>query len=316
MSRRISICIAAALALAAPATASAADTLVAPDAAADEITALDGTIVWTSGKFGNVKLMQRTPAGVVGPVQGAPTAKDYRTVDLGRDENNELVLTYLRCQKGTSKCVAFKDNLAGTRASYKNITRKRCTFTTAPSVWRSRIAYGQECRTSKNKHDASRSGLYVKKRGSSAKRLGLPSQAKKFGVDNIESVDLRGERVAAVAADIYEYSYSQSVNGSGMKSIFAAASEGEGDASARGLSLGAGNAAWTLTTSSHTGDKDRTLIFKQTPADDGDTECILGPGEDGIFPATDIASDAAALYLVVPSVGIVSHTFAPKDCAD
>lgn len=174
-----------------------------------------------------------------------------------------------------------------------------------------RIAYGQACRTSSNRHDAARSGLYVKKRGATARHLPRPKDAKRFGVDFIESVDLRGTRVAAVVADIYEYAFSQSVNGTGMRSFFAAGSEGEGDASARGLSLAGGNAMWTLVTSSHTGDPDQTLIFRQTTDGDLQRECLTGPGENGVFPAVDVAVDGPAMYLVAPSIGIVAHPFAP-----
>ncbi len=62
----------AAALLALPATASAADTLVVPDPAAEQITALDGTVAWVSGTFGHQKLMQRTPDGTIAAVQGAP----------------------------------------------------------------------------------------------------------------------------------------------------------------------------------------------------------------------------------------------------
>ncbi len=80
-------------------------------------------------------------------------------MDLGRDESNRLVLTYLRCVRGTSRCTAFRDDLSGNRRSYRGIARKRCTLTTAPSVWRSQIAYGQQCRTRANRPDGARSAF-------------------------------------------------------------------------------------------------------------------------------------------------------------
>ena len=72
MPRFLLPCLFAAAALAAPATACAADTLVAPDSAAKQVSALDGTLVWVTGEFGHQKLMQRTPDGMVSAVKGAP----------------------------------------------------------------------------------------------------------------------------------------------------------------------------------------------------------------------------------------------------
>ena len=79
---RIAILSAPAL-LAAPAAAHA-DTTVAADPAAQDVDALDGTVVWVSGAFGSQRLMQGTAAGTA-PVAGAPVATAYRSLDLGRD---------------------------------------------------------------------------------------------------------------------------------------------------------------------------------------------------------------------------------------
>ena len=54
----ITAVVAAALAL--PAAASAADPVVAADPAAQQIAALDGTIVWVSGPFGRQWLLLRS----------------------------------------------------------------------------------------------------------------------------------------------------------------------------------------------------------------------------------------------------------------
>ena len=62
----------------------AADTVIVPGAEAQRMTALDRTVVWTTGKFPSQTLMQRSPDGTVGPVKGAPVAV-YRSIDLGRD---------------------------------------------------------------------------------------------------------------------------------------------------------------------------------------------------------------------------------------
>ena len=75
--------------------ANAATTVVA-DPAAQDVTALDGTVVWVSGDIGAQTLMQHDAAGDR-PVMGAPRAQSYRSIDLGRDRNNRLVLTYARC---------------------------------------------------------------------------------------------------------------------------------------------------------------------------------------------------------------------------
>ncbi|MDQ3850458.1 MAG: hypothetical protein M3296_07585, partial [Actinomycetota bacterium] len=85
---------AAALVAALAAPGAAADTAVAPDPAARQLTALDGTLVWVSGPPNSQVLMQRTAAGIA-PVPGAPPARFYRSIDLGRDRSGALVLTYL-----------------------------------------------------------------------------------------------------------------------------------------------------------------------------------------------------------------------------
>jgi hypothetical protein len=57
------ILIALTIAALAPAGASAADTTVAADPLAQDVTALGGTVVWVSGKSGHQVLMARTAAG-------------------------------------------------------------------------------------------------------------------------------------------------------------------------------------------------------------------------------------------------------------
>ena len=295
----------AAACLALPASASAQDTLVAPDPAAEQITALDGTIVWVSGAFGHQKLMQRTPDGVVAPVKGTREARSYRSIDLGHDSDGALRLTYLRCDTG-SACKALWNDLDGRRATFRTLALPKCAIGTAPSWWRTRIAYGLDCTGSAA--NRRRTGLYVKNGSRAPRRLPLPKDAVRFGVDRIESVDLRATRVAAVAADIYEYAFSESVNGTGMSSFLAAASEGDSDERARGLALGSGGTQWTLTDAEHAGDPRETLIFRLA----GDClrrERIATPPDAG-FAATDLAVDGRALYLLVPGVGVVTHDFA------
>jgi hypothetical protein len=295
----------AAAALALPATASAADTVVVSDPAAQQLTALDGTIVWVSGAFGHQKLMQRTPDGVVAPVKGARQARSYRSIDLGHDSDGALRLTYLRCDWGSS-CKALWNDLDGRRATFRGLEPEGCALTTAPAWWRRRLAYGLAC-VKGGKADSVRSGLYVKTRGRSPRRLRLPKDAVKFGADEITAVDLRGTRVAAIAADIYEYAFSQTVGGSGMWSQLVAASEGDSDAHARGLVLGSGAAQWTLTDAEHADDPKETLIFRLVGG------CLrserIATPETGPFAATGLAVDGATVYLLVPGSGIVTHEF-------
>ncbi len=289
--------------LAAPATASAADTLVAPDPAAQQITALDGTVVWVSGKFGHQKVMRRAPDGTIAAVKGAPESRSYRSIDLGRSRSNTLVLTYLRCDAGVA-CKPISDDLAGHRASFRNLTRPGCTVNAGPSQWRRNIAYGLFCTGSTA--NRKRSGLYWKADGAAPRRLPLPADAVKFAIRNVESVDLRGTRVAAVVADIYEYSFSQTLQGKDLRSFFAAGSEGDSDASARGLAIKSSAEWWTLTNASHAGDPNQTIIFREYGTC-SQREVLESP-PDAEFAAIDVAVDGAALYLLVPGVGIVTHT--------
>src|SRR4051812_34142764 len=162
---RLSIVLLALLALA-PAAARA-DTVVA-DPAAQQVTALNGTIVWVSGDSPQT-LMQHDASGDR-PVPGAPAAAYYRSIDLGLDRRGDLVLTYLRCTS-PSRCAARPDALPGHRTSMSVRLPAGCTMSTAPARWRTRTAYGVGCRT------ASRSGLYVKTGSRSAHRLPRPHDA-------------------------------------------------------------------------------------------------------------------------------------------
>ena len=294
--------------LAGPATASAADTLVAADPAAQQITALDGTVAWVSGTFGHQTLMQRAADGTISAVKGAPESRNYRSIDLGRSRSNTLVLTYLRCDTSRA-CKPISDDLAGHRATFSKLTRPGCTVNAGPSQWRNRIAYGLFCTGSTA--NQKRTGLYVKADGRSPVRLGLPKDAVKFGIRTIESVDLRGTRVAAVVADIYEYSFSQTTAGKDLRAFFAAASEGESDASARGLAIQSNSAWWTLTNASHSGDPNETIIHREFGVGCSQVERLTSP-PDVEFRANDLAVDGPVLYLLVPGVGIVTHTIGPE----
>src|SRR3954452_10356106 len=193
--RAVLLALAAAV-LAAPAAASAADTTVASDPNAQQVAALGGTVVWASGKFGKQSLMTvDAPGATPHAVPGVPQARSYPSLDLGRDVSGDLVLTYLQCSS-PGRCVALRDDLGGHHKGIRGLRPKGCTWSAAPAVWRARMAYGVDCRSSR------RTGLYVKKVGSPARRLPLPKGAVKFGSRHISHVDLRGTRVGAVAADI------------------------------------------------------------------------------------------------------------------
>jgi len=308
MPRSLVISLIAAALLAVPATASAADTLVVPDPAAQQISALDGTIVWVTGEFGSQKLMQRTANGTIAAVKGAPTSRNYRSIDLGRSRSNTLVLTYLRCDTGKA-CKPISDNLAGRRTTFSKLTLPGCAVNSGPSQWRNRIAYGLFCTgTAANRK---RSGLYVKTDGRAPVRLPRPKDAVKFAITNIDDTDLRSTRVAAVAADVYEYSFSQTTAGKDLHSAFVVASEGDSDGHVRGIALGRANVHWTLTNMSHVGDPNEATIFRQEGECLQRERLVSAPDAEG-FLATYIAVDETTMYLVVPGAGIVSHTFTPE----
>jgi hypothetical protein len=297
----------AAAALAIPATAFGADTLLVRDIAAKQVVALDGTLVWVSGDFGHQRLMQRTPDGTIAAVKGAPEARSY-AIDLGRDSDGDLLLTYRRCDTARS-CKVLWNDLDGRRATFRNLTLPRCTLSTVPSQWRKNVAYGLSCARN-GTVDYARSGLYVKAKGKAPRRLPLPKDAVKFGARSIDAVDLRASRVAAIAADIYAYAFSQSLTGRGIWSMRAATSEGDSSSDARGVALGTGGTQWTLTNAEHLDDPKRTIIYRlvgtclryeiiQTPA-------------TGDYAATGFAVDASTLYLIVPGAGITTHQFTPQ----
>jgi hypothetical protein len=285
-----------AAAVAAPA-ASAADTTVAPDGTTQNVTALDGTLVWVSGAYGAQTLREHRPTGS-NRVPGTPTAKSYRSIDLGRDAHGRLVLTYLRCRTH-ARCTAFRDDLHGHRASIRGLAPRGCSLTTAPSIWGARVAYGLGCR-------GRGTGLYV-----NGRRLPLPHDAVKFGSTSIAWVDLRGTRVGAATEDIYSYAFVDTVNGTRQGSYMAAASEGDSDEHVVGLAVGSIGDLWTLTDSVHAGDPNAAVI-QHAAGECFDYESMPNASEaDEGYRATGLAVDGPNLYLVAPGTGIVRHTFTP-----
>jgi hypothetical protein len=316
MLKRTAVCLLTLAALAAtPAVAGAADTVVVPGVAPQRLAALDGTLVWVTGAFPNNTLMQRSPDGTIAPVNGAAKAS-YRSIDLGHDTAGKLVLTYLRCA-GTKDCKPYSDDLAGHRVTFKHLAPTRCTVSAAPSRWDSRVAYGLDCDKLDGKpgrHDAKRSGLFVRRGSAAPKHLELPKDANHFGVDFVRWVDLRGTIVGAAVTDVYSYAFSQTVNRTHMKFTFAAASEGDSDENIVGQSLGAGGLLWTLVDSEHAGDPNEARISKVVAADCADYETLAnapGPNDEDGYRAETLAVDGSTLYLFVRGTGIVTHTFAP-----
>jgi hypothetical protein len=319
MIRRLLPSLAAGLATIAAVAASgarAADspTVLAADPAAQQVAALDGAAVWVSGKYPTQVLMQQTPVGPA-RVPGAP-AGVYRGIDLGHDKDSKLILTYLRCDRHGA-CVTLKDDLHGHRASFRGLALPGCSVSSAPAVWRTRVAYGLFCRKGKFE-DPKRSGLYVKSSTGSPKRLPLPKDAEKFHITGIDRVDLRGTRVAAVAADIYSYAFSESVSGTGIRSFLAAASEGDSDEHVVGLALGTGGVAWTLVDAEHAGDPNLAVISRLDGACQEYEQLANDPRplqEEG-YRATGLAVDGQTIALVLPGTGIVTHSFtAQRPCA-
>jgi hypothetical protein len=250
--------------------------------------------------------MQRTPGGTISAVRGAPEARSY-AIDLGHDSDGKLLLTYQRCDTASS-CKVLWNDLDGRRATFRNLTLRGCTLSTAPSQWRTNVAYGMFC-TRHGKADDARTGLYVKAKGRAPRQLPRPKDAIKFGVRSIDDVDLRGSRVAAIAADVYEYAFSQSLAGRDMWTLFAAASEGDGSADARGVVLGTGGTQWALTDAEHLDDPKESIVFRFAGTCLR-TENIKTPAA-GDYAATSLAVDGDTMYLVVPGAGIVTHDFAP-----
>jgi hypothetical protein len=300
------------LAAALTAPAAGAVTTVVADPAARDVTALDGTLVWISGAAGSQTLMQHDAAGDR-PVEGAPRSYSYRSIDLGRDRAGKLVLTYVRCSRA-SACAVRRDDLLGHRASFKGLEPARCALTTAPALWRTAAAYGLLCRKRRSgAFDAARSGLYVKVDGRPALRLSIPRAATQAGATSVTQVDLRGSRVAAVAADVYAFAFTETTSAAALQWARVATSEGDGDERVAGLALGTTSTLWTLTDSSYPDGNSARIsrlangcLTWQTLTDPS------GPAAGDGYPATALTADGPALYLVVPGTGIVAHEFASQ----
>ncbi|CAA9476910.1 MAG: hypothetical protein AVDCRST_MAG30-528 [uncultured Solirubrobacteraceae bacterium] len=305
----VPLLLAALAALLLPAAAHA-QTVVAADPAAQQLTALAGSVVWSSAAEDGEVLMRRDERGRVARVPRTPPARVYRSLDLGLDAGGELVLTYLRCSTFT-RCVPYADDLRGTRKRVRGLERDGCRLSTAPAMWRSTQAYGLVCRRG-GRFDRRRSGLYAQTKRARPRRLPAPPRALGTGSLLVTSVDLRGSRAAAITADINEYAYSVRTSGRGLQAFLAATSEGDGNARAGGLALGSGDALWTLVTSEHAGDPNEAVIFRSTGGCLGIERLANASEQETGFRAVDIAVDGGTVYLVAPGTGITTHAFAPE----
>lgn len=278
----------------------AADMLIAPDPQASEVTALDGTVVWVTAPTERRRTLMRRTSGQIAPVNGAPLAADYRSIDLGHDEHNKLVLTYVRCDP-YSKCKAYRDDLRGHRASFRGLTPTGCSLTAAPAMWRTTIGFGLSC-IKQGKEDVRRSGLYVKNGSGTPRRLSQPQ------LSGRGSVDVRGSRVAAV-----EWSNGiavvQDTNGTNRRSYRVGLTEGDTQSQVHGLALATTETVWTLTTTESLAPQKLSTISRLTgPCIE--SENISSATGQSMFPVIDIAVDGKALYLLVPGTGVTTHSFA------
>ena len=206
------LAVAAAL-LALPATASAADTLVVPDPAAEQVTALDGTLVWVSGEFGRQRLMQRTPDGTIAAVRGTREARDYSRRRPRPRQRRHAAADVPALRRGRRRARRCGTTSTGAARRFASSPCRVAGSTRRPRSGAPASPTASSARGSAA--NRKRSGLYVKRGSRKPVRLPRPKDAVKFRITNIADVDLRSTRVAAVAADVYEYSFSQTTAGTG-----------------------------------------------------------------------------------------------------
>ncbi len=292
-----------------PATAATNEPFVAPNSGGQSLTALDGTLVWVTGVYPEQSLVQRTPDGVVAPVAGARTAI-YRSIDLGHDDAGRLVLTYLRCSD-EQRCAPYSDDLAGHRVSYRRLVPKRCKITSVPARWGSRVAYGLRCdklHGDPHRYDGSRSGLFARKGAGAARRLRLPKDADQF----VPYVDLRGTTVGAVATT-YANAFTQTVNGTHLRSARVADAAATSNGSITGMALGNSGRLWTVYNDIGLGSGPGLALISRL----GNTSCVDSQRVPTLnsfgnrVSATAMAVDGDTLYLATLDGGIVTQRFAP-----
>jgi hypothetical protein len=294
-----------------PAVASASGTAFLQDVGEQSLSALDGTVVQIAGDAPSNTLMVRRPGGAFAPVPGAPQAL-YRAIDLGHDARAKLVLTYIRCSDNTN-CSAYSDDLAGHRVSFKHLAPKRCSLTSVPARWGSRVAYGLACTKPHGRPgvwDARRSGLYVSNSGGAARRLITPG-----AMAYVDRVDLRGTTVGAVAPDNQSYAFSQTVAGKHLRTNLITDNQGEtDDYQILGMALGAGGSVWSLVVESEDEERFVTEPISRLGATTCAREDLPVPVDTDIYaakvPASAIAVDANTLYLATDA-GVVTHSFSP-----
>jgi hypothetical protein len=297
-----------------PTTAAAYDEPLVAPAAGQALTALDGNVVWISSRsYPDQTLMRRTPDGAIAPVIGARPAS-YHSIDLGRDEAGRLALTYVRCSND-AHCAAYSDDLAGHRVRFEHLVPKRCTLTSVPARWGTRIAFGLSCdhlHGVPDVYDGSRSGLFTKRGTEPARRLRMPKDADQY----VQFVDIRGTTVGALAPT-YGNLFAETVNGTHLRSARV------GDPQAHngffvGMALGSGGTAWAVHTDLGLGSGPAPALLSRLSADG----CVQSQhlATKNLYGATvsttAMAVDAGTLYLSIPDsgaeAGIVTQAFAPE----
>jgi len=312
MIKRTLISVAALTALAAAPTPASADTVVDPLAEAQAMTALRDIVVWIDGD----RLNHHSADGAHIPVQGAP-AGNYRSVDLGLTASGRVVLTYRRCQFATSNvCQVVSDDLNGHRVSFKRLAPKRCEVTSAPSRWRDRVAYGLSCAKPHGPPDVfdpRRSGLFVRTGDHPPKRLRLPDNVERNESYFISSVDLRGERVAAVVhADGFGRAIAQGIDRSQPRSVFVSGGGEEARDFESGTAIGTNGALWTFSFGFESSSVFATIRrIERDGCVAADNLPAPPPSTTADYPATAMAADGDRLYLFVRGTGIVVHPFSP-----
>jgi hypothetical protein len=124
-----------------------------------------------------------------------------------------------------------------------------------------------------------------------------PKEAVDARIDDVTWVDLHGDRVAAVVADVSAFAYTQTTAGRGLRSFFVASSEGVGDATVQGFALSSASSMWTLV-----GARDEAVIGRARGACFA-SERLLNPDETEPYDdrPTGLAADGDTLYLATPS---------------
>jgi hypothetical protein len=165
------ILVASGLAVGAPATAAAqADTVIAPDSTAQNVTTYGSTSAWSrKAPDGTYRLVIRAGA-TIADAQVAPSPVPFDP-DLGPTKTNGRVVVYSRCAgtSATSGCDVYSyDVKAGVESKVAAVSGRH-TSETAPSFYKGAIAFSRA--------GGSKPGLYLYRPGKGLKRISTKSAA-------------------------------------------------------------------------------------------------------------------------------------------